>query len=130
MPPQPSFAPTPATPLPPSLRLVVSGLGHVPGFKNSKKIIRNPRTKALMIVSDSGLKKRMDAITQSFVSQLRSALATASAATPTGAPQPSLILSLPQDDNWEWVPELVVTSRLVPKGQEGAEIVIERLTHG
>lgn len=110
-----------------SLHLTVTGLGHVPGFKNSKKIIRNPRTKALMIVSDAGLKKRMDAITQSFVSQLRSASATASDATQTGAPPPSLMLSLPRDDNWTWIPELVVTATLVPRGEEGAEILIERL---
>lgn len=107
--------------------LRIRGCGNIGGFKNSKNIIRNRRTKKLMVVSDTGLKKRMDRIIQSFVSQLRCASATGAGATPTGVRPRFSTRSLPHDDCWTAIPELVVTCELVAPGEEGADITIEQL---
>lgn len=76
--------------------------------------------------TEPAVKKQMDAITDSFVSQVLSALATASGGTWTVAQQRSWIASrLPEDDCWTCVPDEHATGQLVPLGEEGADITIE-----
>ena len=120
----PSSSQNLATPLPaPSGAVVlrIRGLGPLFNFKNSKVLTRRG------VMTDPGLKKRMDAITQSFASQLRSHFRIGVGATLTDAQLQSLTLSLPHDDCWTAVPELVVSARLVGKGDDGAVVTIERL---
>ena len=50
-----------------------------------------------------------------------------SGAMPTDAQRQFLMLSLPHDDCWTQVPELVITAKLGDDTDEGAEITIERI---
>ncbi len=115
----PASLPNPATGSP--VRLLVRGLGPLFNFKNSKFLARG------RMMTDPDLKRRMEAITQSFASQLRSHFQIADGATLTDAQLRCLTLSLPHDDCWTAVPELVVSAKLVAEGEEGAEILIERI---
>lgn len=73
-------------------------------------------------------RKKMDAIIQSFVSQSISDIQTRSAETLTGPLLQSLIASLlPQNDSRQWISEHHVYTHDVDKGEEGAEIIIERI---
>ncbi len=70
----------------------------------------------------------MDAVILSFESQLRSALAMRGIATTTGLSALSQIASLlPLDDSRKWMPAHCVSTQLVPKGQEGCDVAIERI---
>lgn len=70
----------------------------------------------------------MEQAVESFASQLRSELATRGIATTTGLSALSQIaLFLPLDDSRKWMPEHSVNTLLVSKGQEGADVLIERI---
>jgi hypothetical protein len=70
----------------------------------------------------------MEAIIQSFESQLRSAYQTAASETGTAQSQRSWIASsLPEKDCLAWIPEGAWAVENVEKGQEGADVTIERL---
>ena len=102
------------------INLAVYGIGHVPSFKNSKLLTRG------RLITDPKKQEWMEWCIQSFVSQLRSALQTRGIATTTGPIPLSKIASLlPLDDSRKWIPEHSVSTRLVSKGSEGAELVIE-----
>jgi hypothetical protein len=118
----------PSMPGTPTIRLQIRGLGNIAGFKNSKRIVRRKNSQSMMIISDADLKKRKTAIIQSFVSQLRSTLIPSGDVTQTDARVLYLTLSLPHDDCWTAIPELIVRSELVETGEEGADILIERLS--
>lgn len=111
----------------PTISLNVEGLGHVPSFKNSKKIVRFGSRMSL--ITDPKKRQWMDRCTQSFVSQLRSVLATADAETQTGCNPPCLTALLPQDDNLFEIELGPVTARMATKGSEGAVVTIENLCH-
>lgn len=112
---------SPAIPAEP-LRLSIRNLGPLFNFKNSKLLTRGKT------ITDPELKKRMQAIVQSLELQLRSAFQTIGDETRTDARQRFLMHSLPQDDCWTCIPELVVTSRLVSDESEvGCDITIERI---
>lgn len=103
-----------------SITLAVGNIGHVPTFKNSKMIARG------RLITDPKKQAWMDRCIDSFVYQLRSAFQTRGIATTTGPIPLSRIASLlPLDDSRKWIPSHSVNTRLVPKGQEGAELVIE-----
>ena len=101
--------------------LQVRGLGHVPSFKNGKVLTRG-RT-----ITDPRKREWMDRCTRDFVSQLSCACQTAGDAISTAQRQHSLIASLPPDDNWLAVPELVVRAVQCSKGDEGAFVIVERI---
>ena len=114
--------PSPQSPVTPSpVVLRIRGLGPLFNFKNSRFLARG------RLMTDPALKKRMDAITRSLESQLRSHFQISEGATPTDAQRQSLTLSLPHDDCWEQVPELVITAKLGDDTDEGADITIERI---
>lgn len=102
--------------------LTIRNLGPLFNFKNSKMRTRNG------LITDPALKKRMDAITQSFVSQLRSHLGIEFGAMLTDAHRQCLIHSLPHDDCWTAVPELVVSASLAEQSEVGCVVTIERLS--
>lgn len=54
-----------------ALILEVSGVGSVPSFKNTKKIVRNRRTGVPLIITDPKKKAWMDLAINQFESQLR-----------------------------------------------------------
>lgn len=107
--------PTQANPRLP-VTLVVRDLGHVPAIKNSMFSIVDKKNRAW--------KRRC---VQSFVWQFYSGTATNERVTLTLPCPPSWIASLPQDDNWKILPEIMVRSVKVPKGQEGALVEITPL---
>jgi len=74
------------------------------------------------------VKRWMQECIRSFVSQLISGEATRDGAMLMEPCQPSLIaLSLPEDDSMNWVPEIRVYVTECEKGNEGSEIIIERI---
>ena len=80
------------------------------------------------IVTDPVVKKQMEAIIEDFVSLLQSNSRTSGGETwMESHPQSWIALSVPADDCWTQIPELHVTGRLVPKGQEWVTITIEPL---
>ncbi|MDQ5979492.1 MAG: hypothetical protein QG602_2466 [Verrucomicrobiota bacterium] len=104
--------------------LRVDGLGHVPSFKNAKMILWRQRR----IMTKPEYQVWMERVVESFVSQLRSELATRGIATTTGLSALSQIASLlPLDDSRKWIPAHCVSTQLVSKGNEGADITIERI---
>ena len=137
--PQTEAGPSPAGKFPP-VHLKVRGVENVASFKNSKEIIQLPikgtpkcgqcgkRPGRPMLITKPERKKQMAAITESFVSQLQCELATRGIATLTGR---SLLCSIaswvPLDDSRKWIVEINVSSLPVAKGDEGADIVIDRI---
>lgn len=111
------------TPTSPNIiTLEIKGLGHVPSFKNMKRICGN------RLITNPKAKKTMDRIKASFALQLRSAFQTTGFATSTVDLQQFLTACVPRDDCWQVIPEITVRAVKVPKGQEGAVITIERIS--
>jgi len=74
-------------------------------------------------------KEWMSRTVQLFASQLRFAFQIAESTTLTDPRLRSLIASLPRDDRWTVIPELIIKGRPCAEGEQaGVEIVIERLT--
>lgn len=114
--------PSQVTPSP--VRLVLRGQGHVPSFKNGKMILWSQRR----TMTKPEVQKWMTRAVESFASQLRCALATNATGTTTAPIPLSLIASsLPLDDSRKWIPEHCVKTQLVARGEEGADILIERV---
>jgi hypothetical protein len=120
-----------ARPLPSeSIRLTIRNLGHVPAFKNSK-IIRRPWGKngKPIIATKDEYKKWMEQVILSIASQLSSAYRINGGETATALSLPSWIASsLPLDDSRQWIPCMAVNALDVPPGEEGADILITRMT--
>tara|TARA_R110002020_G_scaffold13719_8_gene49170 strand:+ start:15 stop:365 length:351 start_codon:yes stop_codon:yes gene_type:complete len=104
------------------LLLTVKGLGHVPSLKNRKRIARG------RLITDPKVQKWMANCVSSFVSQLRSNFQTTDDATSTGDWLRSSIASLPADDNWKILPQIQVQAEKVDKGDEGAVILLEKIS--
>lgn len=98
--------------------LKIRSQGHVPSFKNNKRLfLTNPKHSAWM----------KQAI-QSIESQLLTAAQIGGIETMTAHSLRSWIASsVPLDDSRHWIIEATVRSIEVPKGQEGCDIMIERL---
>lgn len=109
-----------APPTPRAVKLVIKG-SHIPSFKNRKRVAKGGG-----IFTEKKVKDRMDAIIQSFVSQLLCETATIERAMPMDSSRlSSMLSSLPADDSKKWIPEIHIYSEQVEAGNEGAEIVIE-----
>ena len=103
------------------IKISVRGL-EVPSFKNTKMIARG------RLITDPKKQKKMDAITASIESQLRSIIHQQGKATLTGPLPLSLIASLmPLDDSRQWIVNLSVQWQPTDKGHEGADVTIEKL---
>lgn len=103
------------------MNLRVRGCGSIANFKNHKRAVRG------QLITEPKMKKRMQEIQRAIESALRSASATAGAGTSMDARRQFLTHSLPHDDCWTCIPELILTGELVPAGDEGCDITIERL---
>jgi hypothetical protein len=102
-------------------------MGHVPSFKNKKRVARK-RNGPLFLMTEPKTKKWMDACIQSFVLQFTSVSQITEGVMLTGPYQVFwTALSLPLDDSLQWVPEQHVYCEEVEKGKEGATIIIEEL---
>ncbi len=111
-----------------SISLKIRGCGNPNAFKNRKRIVAPGNGRRPMLITDKAVKAKMDAMTDVLESELRSAFQTATAATQMGAPPHYwTVLSTPADDCWTQIPELIITSELVPIGEEGADIEITPL---
>ena len=104
------------------LVLVVQGVGHVPAYKNRKRIFRG------RITTDPPVQRWMTQVTSSFISQLESLFQTKEGETSTGHWLHSSIAALPADDNWKCLPSMCVSVEIVPKGEEGAVITLEKIS--
>ncbi len=108
-----------------SISLSVQGMGNVPSFKNSKRAILDSRNGKLRTLTPKATKALMEAIVESFVSQLWSVSQTGDGGIWMGPSAPSLIVSsLPADDSINDIVEINIRSERVPKGQEGAHLTI------
>lgn len=104
------------------LTLTISGLGHVPSFKNMKRASRKG------LFTEPRAKRWMQACRDSFALQLLSAYRIVANATPTGRSRQSWIASsLPLDDSVREIVEIHLKVERVEAGWEGAEILIEPL---
>lgn len=111
-----------------ALKLVIQGIGRPSSFKNSKMICQPEGYPRPILITDPKIRKWMDKATRLIESQLRSWLATTGTSTSTDAEARSKIVSsLPLEDSYVWVESISVNWRRVRKGEEGAEISIERM---
>ncbi len=112
--------------LPNRIELRVSGLSHVPSFKNSKQIGRNRKTGKPFVRTNDRSKEWMEQCIQSFVSQLRSLSLTDDTGTPMAHSPRFSTASLKQfDDTIFWIPEQHIAVAFCDKDQEGARVVLE-----
>lgn len=120
---------TPATVLKNStlICLSVQGMGHVPSKKNQRMAVHNSNGKGLRVISNPSSKEWMERCTGSFESQLFCACQTIAEGTSTEGRLRSLIASLPHDDAWQYIPELVIRAEKCSKGNEGATMIVERI---
>lgn len=110
--------PSPAQPI----KLSIKGLGEICSFKNSKLLARG------RLITDPKKQEKMDRYIQSIKSQLYSELRTRGIAISTGCSPQSLIASfMPLDDSRQWIPEIHVSCVDVEKGEEGCDILIEKI---
>lgn len=113
--------PTPA-PAPSRVTLTVRGMGPVPAYKNSKLLCRGK------LITKPEYKKWMEQCIRRFECQLTSSIATGDGEMETEEQRRSRIASsVPADDCWTAMAWGHIRGHLVPKGQEGATITIERL---
>ena len=107
--------------------LQIKGLGPVPSLKNHKRSVMQKNGKAKPI-TDPAVKDWMRKAIMSFVSQLLWASVTAEGETRTGASLRSWIASsVPVDDCWTCMPQMIIECELCEPGQEGATITIDRI---
>ena len=104
----------------PVVRLKVTG--HVSTHKNSKMLAHG------RLFTAPAKQRWMEETIASFLSQLISGSATSDGVTSTERLPLSVIAScVPSEDCWTCVPQMHLSARLVPKGEEGADITIEQL---
>lgn len=108
-----------------SVRLEIKGY-HIPAFKNSKLLLKK---KGLLITNP-----RYQSIMKQIMRDIESQLSLESRTTAEGILTEcsahcwtALLKSLPQDDSWQWMPEITMKAVKVNKGDEGATLVIEKL---
>ena len=107
---------------PDEIVLVIKGLGHIPAFKNKKRIMRG------RLITAPRAQKWMKQCVSSFISQLKYMFQTGDAATSTGHWRQLAIASLPPDDNWKVIPKMTISVKVVPKGEEGGTVTLTRIS--
>lgn len=102
--------------------LELRGLGHVPSFKNKKRICGK------RLVTEQKTAQWMEQAAEIIASQLHSLSLTSETGTAMECSLRSWILtSLPLDDSLAWIGTLSVNWQRTHKGNEGANITIEQL---
>ncbi len=105
-----------------TLTLQIKGQGAITSFKNSKLLSRG------RLITSPIKQKQMDGYIRAIESQLRCAYQTSAEGMPMGRSLACwTALFVPLDDAIQWIPEITIRAVNVPKGEEGAEIVIEQL---
>ena len=111
-----------------SVMLKIQGIEHVPSFKNSKEIVPGRAGRRAMLITKPERQVWMEKAIVSFTYQLRCLFLTKGIATMTEPiPLSKIVSLLPLDDSRKWIPSHSVSTRLVPKGSEGAVITITKL---
>jgi len=103
------------------LCLTIKGMGHVPAFKNRKRIVGK------MLITEPKIQRWMKSAVSSLYLQLKSLYRTSGGGTSTVPWQQLAICSLPYDDNWKAIPEISIRVRRVPKGDEGAILTLTKI---
>ena len=104
------------------IKLTISGVGHIKGLKNNKFLARG----RLLTKPESHL--QMKKIVRSLELQLLSSFQISENATLLTPKQLLKIVSnVPLDDCWTEVGDINLIAHKVNKGEEGAEIYIERI---
>ena len=112
----------PSSKSPGTLLLQIRGVGPITSFKNSKMLSRG------RLITSPVKQKQMDQYIHAIESQLLSAFRTTDGEMQMGHSLASWIAScVPLDDSIQWVPEISVKAVSVAKGEEGADILIEKL---
>lgn len=112
------------------IALAVRHQGHIPSFKNNKRavMIKTAHSERFGVVTKNSTRKWMKNCIRSFELQLFSSTVTTAQGMLTAHSRHSLIASsVPADDSRQWIPEIHVRCIEVPEGEEGAEIIIERI---
>lgn len=113
---------------PTSVKLVISGVGHIPTFKNGKRVRVDWENAKVHQFTRKDIASTMDAIIQSIASQLYSASPTNEYGMATVPLLRSWIVSsLPLDDCTKWVRHESFDVQDVAPGEEGADIIIEKI---
>ena len=110
------------------IRISIRGLGNPPSFKNKKRIVTNPSTGKPFLATASHTKQWMKAAIESIASTLRSVCQTRGGGTTPACWRRFAMRSLPLDDNWQVLEIGSVRTEQVPKGQEGADIILTCIT--
>jgi hypothetical protein len=106
----------------------IKGWGHVPSFKNAKRMCFNRKTGKPFPVTEKRVKQWMDNSEDSIVSQLFSMCQTTADETqPECLKQLQTFLSGLSDDSVREIPEGSWSVLKVPAGCEGVSILIERI---
>lgn len=112
----------------PSLSITLQSLGHVPSFKNKKRVFTNKKIGKSFIGTRGDVKQWMEKAIRNIELQLRSHFLTTVGVTSTERLQPSLIASsVPLDDSRQWISELRILAVETNAGEENHEIIIERI---
>ena len=116
---------------PPPIKLEIRGL-TIPSFKNNKLIItKTPQGKPLnraLIITKPEFQKVMRTMEADFERQLLSDFRATEGQTSAGSSIRSWIASsIPADDCWANIPEIIIKGELCEPGNEGASILIERI---
>lgn len=113
--------------------LEIRGLGPVPSFKNAKRVAGLRRTGNSSwqgnptLITRPDIKARVKSFTNAIALRLRSLCPTDGSGTIQECWRRFATASLPRDDCWQDLEIGAVTTELVPEGQEGCRIVIERV---
>lgn len=98
-------------------------MGHCPAFKNKKRIFRG------RLVTEPKTRRWMEEATKVMYSQLKSQFQTKGGETSTESWQQRAICSLPSDDCWTQIPMKIIYVESVPKGDEGLEISLRKISN-
>lgn len=104
------------------IELRVRGLGHVPSFKNNKMLTRG------RLITDPQNQKWIERCIRDLESQLRFMYRTKRDVTETEPPRLCLTHWSNQfDDSVQWIPQISINTFRVPKGSEGATVILEEI---
>lgn len=110
-----------------SIHISIRGIGRPVSFKNRKRIWKDPRSGRPFLGTEPRIKQWMKAAKDVIESELSSMCRTRHGSTTPECLRRFAMSSLPLDDNWQVLEIGSVHTELVPKGQEGVMIVIERI---
>ena len=118
-------SPEPAKSLSGRISVKIRGLGPCPAFKNSKQLFVRDGTPGM--ASKKGFKAWMARAARAIAYQLLSACQTGGGGITPACSKQSAMSLLPPDDCWEDLEIGSVRTILVPPGEEGADLTIERI---